>query len=441
MSSTDPITHRRILQIAVPIMLANVAVPLIGVVDTAVVGQIPKAEPIAAVGIGSVVLSALYWVFGFLRMGTAGMTAQAVGAGDRAEVVALLTRSLMIGAVGGTALIAVLQPLLGLAFMASPVTPDVEGMARSYMQIRIWSAPAAVAMFGIIGWMIARERARSVLALQLWVTAVNVALDVLFVSVLGWDVKGVAAASFIAEWTGLALGLWLCRNALREAAARDWPRIFDTQRLRRMAVVNTDILLRSLMLEAIFLSFLFYYSAGLGVVMLAANQVLMQFLHIVAFALDGFAFAAEALVGQAFGAGAVARLRRAAWMSALWGLIVNFGFALGFWFGGGMIIDMITKDPEVQAGARAFLPWIALSPLLGLPSWMLDGIFIGATRTRDMRNMMVLSAAAFFLAVSLMLPVWGNHGLWAALMVSFVARGLTLGMRYPALERAANAHG
>lgn len=437
--TAETITHRRILQISVPIMLANVAVPLIGVVDTAVVGQIPQAGPIAAVGIGSIVLSALYWVFGFLRMGTAGMTAQAVGAKDRAEVVALLTRSLMIGGAGGLALIVLLQPILGAAFSVSPVSSDVERMARDYMQIRIWSAPAAVAMFGIIGWMIARERTRAVLMLQLWITAVNVVLDVLFVTVLGWDVQGVAIASVFAEWSGLALGLWLCRNALREQAARDWPRIFDTKRLRRMAVVNTDILLRSLMLEAIFLSFLFYYSAGLGDVALAANQVLMQFLHIVAYALDGFAFAAEALVGQAFGAGAVARLRRAAWMSSLWGLIVNFGFSLTFWFAGGAIIDLITKDPEVQNSARTYLPWIALSPLLGLPSWMLDGIFIGATRTHDMRNMMVISVGAYFAAVWVLMPYWGNHGLWAALMVSFVARGITLGLRYPALERAARA--
>ncbi|MGH1414116.1 MAG: MATE family efflux transporter [Pelagimonas sp.] len=439
MSSSDTITHARILKIAIPIMLANVAVPLIGVVDTAVVGQIPRAEPIAAVGIGAIVLSAIYWVFGFLRMGTAGLTAQAEGAGDRGEVVALLVRSLMIGGLGGLAMILLLQPILALAFGVSPVEQEVEDLSRRYMQIRIWSAPAAVAMYGILGWLIARERARSVLVLQLCVTFINVGLDLLFVTGLGWGVEGVAVSSFVAEWSGLALGLWLCRNALKHPSARDWPRIFDTSAMRRMALVNTDILLRSLLLEAVFLSFTFYYSAGLGTVMLAANQVLMQFIQVMAFALDGFAFAAEALVGQAFGAKAAGRLRRAAVMSSLWAFICNFGFALGFWFGGGLIIDMITKDPEVQSNARLFLVWIAMTPILGLPSWMLDGIFIGATRTRDMRNMMVISAAAYFIAVSLMLPAWGNHGLWAALMVSFVVRALTLGARYPSLERATEA--
>ncbi len=437
MTQSEPITHARVLQIAVPIMLANIAVPLIGAVDTAVVGQIPQAEPIAAVGVGSIVLSALYWVFGFLRMGTGGLTAQAAGQGDRAEVAALLMRSLLIGLSGGVLLLLFLQPLLQIAFAYSPTSPEVEVMSRAYMQIRIWSAPAAIAMFGISGWLIAQERTRAVLALQLWMTAANVVLDVWFVLGLGWGVDGVAFASFLAEWSGLLLGLWLCRGALIRRGAWQWGRVFDRVRLKRMAVVNMDILIRSLLLEAVFLSFLFYYSPAFGVVALAANQVLMQFIHLMAYALDGFAFAAEALVGQALGAGRRDRLRQGAVISSLWGFIFNFGFALAFVFFGGMIIDLITKDPEVQQAARRYLPWIAISPLLALPSFMLDGIFIGATRTRDMRNMMLISALAYFAAVWLLLPIWSNHGLWAALMVSFVARGLTLGLRYPALERSA----
>ncbi|MBO9467416.1 MATE family efflux transporter [Tropicibacter sp. R15_0] len=435
----DSITHGRILKIAIPIMLANIAIPLIGVVDTAVVGQIPHAEPIAAVGIGSVVLSAIYWVFGFLRMGTAGLTAQAEGAKDRGEVVALLTRSLMIGGAGGLAIIALLQPLLALAFSFSPVDAEVEELARSYMQIRIWSAPSAIAMFGILGWLIARERSRSVLVLQLCVTSVNVILDLVFVTGFGWGVQGVAVASFIAEWSGLALGLWLCRNALRHPSARDWPRIFNATALRRMAVVNTDILIRSLMLEAIFLSFVFYYSAGLGTDTLAANQVLMQFIHFIAYALDGFAFAAEALVGQAVGAKSLSDLRKSVWLSSAWGLATSFAYVLVFWSAGAAIIVLITKDPSVQQIASTYLPWIILVPIISYPSFMLDGIFIGATRTRDMRNMMMISAAVFFAAVFILMPQWGNHGLWAALMISFVARAVTLGFRYPSLERAATA--
>ncbi len=433
---TDTITHRRVLKIAVPILLANITVPILGAVDTGVVGQIPEATPIAAVGVGAVVISAVYWIFGFLRMGTAGLTAQARGEGNTAEVAALLTRSLMIGLAGGLALI-VLQALIWRgAFAVSPAGPEVEDLARSYMQIRIWSAPAAIAIFGINGWLIAQERTRDVLILQVWMNGVNVALDLWFVLGLGWGVGGVAFATFLAEWSGLAMGLYLCRAAFRVPDWRDRARVFDRVQLKRMAVVNTDILIRSLFLQAIFVSFLLL-GGRFGAVTLAANQVLLQFLNVMAYALDGFAFAAEALVGQALGARAVGQLRRAAVLTSLWGLICNLLFSLGFALAGATIIDIMAKDPEVQDAARSYLPWMVAAPLVGLPCYMLDGIFIGATRTGDMRNMMALSAAIYVAAVYPLMGLIGNHGLWLALLVSFVARGVTLGLRYPALERAA----
>ncbi|BBU55018.1 hypothetical protein KU6B_12830 [Mameliella alba] len=232
------------------------------------------------------------------------------------------------------------------------------------------------------------------------------------------------------------LGLWLCRSTFANPAWCDWPRVFDRDRLRHMAAVNTDILIRSLLFEAIMLSFIFYYSAGFGVVTLAASQVLLHFIEIMAYALDGFAFAAEALVGQAFGARALGRLRRAVRLTSLWGFLSNLVFALGFALLGGTIIDAMTKDPEVQQMARNFLPWIVAAPVLGLPAWMLDGIFIGATRTRDMRNMMAVSVVVYFIAVSVLIPLWGAHGLWASLMIAYVTRAVTLALRYPALERA-----
>ncbi|MFW2588160.1 MATE family efflux transporter [Sagittula sp. SSi028] len=433
---SNEITHRRVLNIAVPILLANVTVPILGAVDTGVVGQIPAPEPIAAVGVGAVVLSAVYWIFGFLRMGTAGLAAQASGQGDTAEVAALLTRSLLIGVAGGLLLIVLQSAVFAGAFAISPAGPQVEGLARNYMQIRIWSAPAAIAIYGINGWLIAQERTRHVLILQLWMNGVNVALDLLFVLALGWGVSGVAFATFLAEWSGLALGLYLCRAAFAHGAWKDRARVFDRLRLKRMAVVNTDIMLRSLMLQAIFVSFLLW-GGRFGAVTLAANQVLLQFLHIVAYALDGFAFAAEALVGQALGARAVSRLRQAGLRTSLWGLGSTVVFMLVFALFGGAIIDLMTKAPEVQATARDYLPWVVVAPLFGLACFMLDGIFIGATRTGDMRNMMALSAGLYFAAVFALTPVMGNHGLWAALMVSFVARGVTLGLRYPALERDA----
>lgn len=431
-----PITNARVLKIALPILLANITVPLLGAVDTGVVGQIPSPEPIAAVGVGSVVLTAIYWIFGFLRMGTAGLTAQAAGEGNRPEVAALLTRALMIGFAGGFTLI-VLQALVYRgAFAVSPASAEVEALARDYMRIRIWSAPAAIAIYGINGWLIAQERTRDVFLLQLWMNGINVALDLWFVVSLGWGVSGVATATFIAEWSGLAMGLFLCRAAFRVPAWRDWDRVFDRLKLKRTAVVNTDILIRSLLLESVMVSFLLL-GGRFGDVTLAANQVLLQFLHIMIYALDGFAFAAEALVGQAVGARAVDRIRRAALMTSLWGLICNVIFALGFALLGGFIIDIMAVDPAVREVARTYLPWMVAAPLVGLASWMLDGIFIGATRTGDMRNMMVISAACYFASVFLLIGPLENHGLWLSLLVALTARGVTLGLRYPALERAA----
>ena len=435
-ASDGPLTHRRVLKIALPIMIANATVPILGAVDTGVVGQMGEAAPIGAVGIGAIILSALYWLFGFLRMGTVGLTSQAHGAGDGAEVAALLSRSLMIGLAAGLALVVLQVPLFAGAFRVSPASPEVEGLARDYMAIRIWSAPAAIALYGITGWLIAQERARAVLVLQLWMNGVNVALDLWFVLGLDWGVEGVAIATLIAEWSAFGLGLWLCRAAFASPAWRDWVRIFDRVILRRMMAVNRDILLRSVLLQAMFVSFLFF-GADFGDVTLAANQVVVQFLHITAHALDGFAFAAEAFVGQAMGARARARLRRGAILTSGWGVVCVLVLSLGFAVLGGGLIDVMSTSEAVRAEARVYLPYVVIAPLIGIAAWMLDGIFIGATRAADMRNMMAVSFAVYCVAVAVLVPLWDNHGLWLALLVSFVARGVTLGLRYPALERQA----
>lgn len=420
-----------------PIVLSNATVPILGAVDTGVVGQLGLAAPIGAVGIGAIVLTAIYWLFGFLRMGTTGLTSQAHGAGQHGEVAAMLARALMIGFAAGLGAILLQVPLFWGAFQLAPASAEVEDLARDYMQIRIFSAPAAIAIYGVTGWLIALERTRAVLVIQLWMNGLNIVLDLWFVLGLGWGVSGVATATFLAEWSGLALALWMCRDAFQQPAWRDWGRIFDPERLKLLWSVNSDILLRSLLLEAIFVSFLFL-GAGFGDVTLAANQVLVQFLHITAYALDGFAFAAEALVGQAMGAGDRARLRRSAVLTSLWGLGSVAVMAVVFALAGGRVIDLMTTAPEVQGEARNYLIYMVFAPLLGVAAWMLDGIFIGATRSRDMRNMMALSFVVYVVAVLLLMPEFGNHGLWIALLISFVARGVTLGLRYPALEASAD---
>lgn len=432
-----PITHRRVLTIAVPIVISNATVPILGAVDTGVIGQMGEAAPIGAVGIGAIILTGLYWLFGFLRMGTAGLASQAIGARDSREVSALFFRATGLGFIAGVCFILLQLPLMAAAFWISPASDEVEGLARTYIAIRIYSAPAAIALYGLTGWLVAQERTGAILAIQLVMNLTNIALDILFVLGFGWGIGGVAFATFIAEWGGLALGLYLCRGAFSHRAWAMWDQIFDRARLINMTLVNVDILIRSALLQVAFVSFLFLGS-DLGDVEVAANQVLLQFIYITSYAMDGFAFAAEALVGQAMGEKARARLHKSAKMTGLWAFGTCLFLAVAFHFGGPSLIALMAKDAQVQAAGNSYLIYMVWAPILGCAAWMLDGIFIGATRTKDMRNMMLISFIIYVTLVVVLPPILGNHGLWISLILFFVVRGITLGLRYPALLRAAD---
>lgn len=431
------ITHRRVLNVAIPIMISNATYPILGAVDTGVVGQLGDAVPIGAVGIGAIILSALYWIFGFLRMGTSGLVAQARGAGDVAETKAIFIRGMIIGITAGVVIFALQIPMFWAAFKIAPASTEVEVLAQSYMEIRIWGAPASISLYAITGWLIAMERTRAVLMLQLWINGVNVALDLWFVLELDMGVEGVAIATLIAEWTGVALGLWLCRGNFKGGEWRNWAQIFDRVKIRRMASVSGDIMMRSMLLQASFMTFLFI-GAKMGNVTLAANQILLQFVSITAYALDGFAFAAEALVGAALGAKNRIALRRAAILSSQWGLAGGVFLMAVFLIFGPAIIDIMTTAPDVRTEAKTYLWWMVIFPVIGLPGWMFDGIFIGATRTRDMRVAMLQSTAIYVVVLLVLLPTMGNHGLWASLMVFSIVRALTLWRYYPALEAGAD---
>lgn len=435
MIAQGPLTHRRVLAIAIPIMISNVTVPILGVVDTGVVGQLGEAPPIGAVGIGAISLTAIYWIFGFLRMGTVGLTSQALGSEDLDEVAALLTRVLAIGFGAGLMLILLQSVLFWLAFQVSPASAEVEALARGYMAIRIWSAPAMIALYGVMGWLIAQERTAGVMVVQLTMNGINILLDLLFVLEFEWGVTGVAWATFIAEWSGLGIGMWLCRDNFRGVAWRNWMRVLDRARLLNMAAVNGDILIRSVLLQAIFVSFMFF-GARFGDATLAANQVLLQFLFVTSYAMDGIVFAAESLIGQAFGAKSRARLRRAVVLTSTWAAAICVVMSIGFFIFGHWAIDRMTTAPDVREAARIYMIYMVLSPIFGFAVWMLDGIFIGTTRTKDMRNMMIVSAVVYFAAVVPLMVVFENHGLWIGMLLGFAVRGATLGSRYPALERA-----
>jgi len=345
--SSSNLTHKRVLGVAIPIVLANATIPILGAVDTGVVGQMGLAAPIGAVGIGAIIISAIYWMFGFLRMGTTGLTAQAIGSNNQSETSALLVRGIIIGLVAGLVLILIQIPLFSGALGLSPASQEVEGLANEYLKIRVFSAPAAIAIFGITGWLIAKERTKAVLFLMLLVNSVNITLDFIFVLKLGWGVEGVAFATFIAEWLGLFYGLWLAREGFNNGYWKNWVQIFDRVRLVQMAKVNSDILIRSVLLEIGFVSFLFLGSS-FDDATLAANQVLVQFLNITAYAMDGFAFAAEALVGQALGAKNRALFRRSAVMTSQWGVGLVVVMAIAFYVFGNTIINVMTTAEDVQ---------------------------------------------------------------------------------------------
>ena len=431
--SSTKLTHKRVLGVAIPIVLANATIPILGAVDTGVVGQMGLAAPIGAVGIGAIIISAIYWLFGFLRMGTTGLTAQAIGSNDHSETSALLVRGILIGLGAGLVLIMTQIPLFSAALGIAPASFEVESLAQEYLKIRVYSAPAAIAIFGITGWLIANERTRAVLVLMLLINSINIVLDFVFVLRLGWGVEGVAYATLIAEWSGLFFGLWLARKGFKNGYWKNWSQIFDRARLTKMAKVNSDILIRSVLLEIAFVSFLFLGSS-FDDATLAANQVLIQFLNITAYAMDGFAFAAEALVGKALGAKNRLIFRRSAVMTSQWGFGSVVVMALAFYVFGNTIINVMNTAEDVRAVSYEYLPWMVLAPLVGAAAWMLDGIFIGATRTADMRNMMFISFCVYLIALALLLPKYGNHGLWASLIIFSIARGVTLGYKYPKLE-------
>ena len=427
------ITSRRILRIALPILFSNATIPILGAVDTGVIGQLGDPAAIGAVGIGAIIISAIYWVFGFLRMGTVGLTSQAYGAKDFMEVDALLGRCLIVGFSAGLIIILIQSVAFQLALNISPASKEVELFASKYIEIRIFSAPAAIALFGITGWLIALERTKSILLVQLFMNGLNVILDILLVNHFELGIQGVAYASLVAEWCGFILGLYLCRDRLMAKGFLNFLQIFDKKRLTNMVNVNIDILIRSLLLQMAIISFLFIGS-DFGDLALASNQILLQFIHIVSYALDGFAHAAETLVGQSVGARDRKSFRQAAILTTIWAGLICIIFVMFFLIFGGHLVDLMTVSPEVRLEARKYLPYLSILPLIGLFSYMLDGIFIGATRTRDMRNMMFISFLGYVLVLFLLIPNFENHGLWFGLMALYILRAVTLSLKYPALE-------
>jgi MATE family multidrug resistance protein len=429
-------SFRQCWRLAWPLILSNLSVPLLGMVDTAVVGHLPQAHHLAAVALGATVLSVLYFLFGFLRMGTTGLTAQALGAGDQVEVRATLVRGLLVAMVLGLLLLVSVPLTIGAARTLLAPTPAAEPGFAAYIAVRLCSAPAALGTFVLLGWFLGLQDARRPLALMVLTNILNAGLAILLVFGLEMEAAGVALATAVAEWAGLGLGLALVRRHWRGLGGMpERQAILVGTRFRRLLLVNRDLFLRSLLLEAVFLA-MAGLGSRLGEVTLAANAVLMTLFTVSAYGLDGFAHATEALVGRAVGERSVPGLRAAVKAgfasAALLAVVMSLGFALL----GPLLVDLLTGLPEVRATAREFLPYAALVPMVAVWAFLYDGLFFGATRTTELRNGMLAAVLGFGLSASILLPALGNHGLWLAFLIFLGARGLILALIYWRAEGA-----
>jgi MATE family multidrug resistance protein len=416
-------------------MLSNLTVPLLGLVDTAVVGHLPESHHMGAVAVGAMIFGIVYWGFGFLRMGTTGLTAQAFGAGQGDELRAVLGRALFL-ALGFALLLLLLQKPIGwLAFNLIHASEAVEQEGQIYFFIRILSAPATLVNYVLLGWFLGMQNARSPLLILTFVNAINMLLDVIFVTGAGMGAGGVAWASVIAEYAGLVLGVMLMRRQLRGHAGT-WRRelLFNKSQFLRLLSLNTDIFIRTLCLM-LTLAFFTAQGARLGELVLAANAVLFQLHTFIAYCLDGFAHAAEALVGRSVGSRNRQAFSEFVTGTTVSALVVSVVFALLILLSGKGLVGLITDIDAVREVAVRFLPWLVALPLVSVWGFVFDGIYIGAIRAREMRNAMLFSTLLVFMPAWFLLQGFGNHGLWLAFILFMVARGVSMALIFQRLQR------
>ncbi|HEY0300956.1 MAG TPA: MATE family efflux transporter, partial [Rhizomicrobium sp.] len=379
------------------------------------------------------VFDCIFWLFGFLRMGTIALTAQAYGADDTRERLAVLARALMTAAAIGLALIALQVPLASLIFGGMGGSDTVRAAAEHYFFIRLWSAPFALGNYVMLGWLVGLARPLLALSIQIAVNVINMALTVLLVLRLDWDIAGAASASVIAEAAGLAIGLAMAWHVLGGRFDLRQAKLFDRDRLMRLLAINRDIMIRTAAMIAVYL-FFSAQGARAGDVTLAANAVLHNFTLVGAFFLDGLANAAEQLCGRAYGARDRGAFGRAVKLIVLWGFAFGAAASALFFLFGAAFIDLMTANTDVRRMASQYMWLAALAPVCGVMAFVFDGIYIGATWVRDMRNLMVVALAVYLAVWGLTLPL-GNAGLWIAMLSFFIARGVLQAVRYPALAR------
>lgn len=425
MKSTD----REILHIALPSIVSNITVPLLGLVDVAITGHLGSAAYIGAIALGGMLFNVVYWIFGFLRMGTSGLTAQALGAGKREETMSWLLRSQTIGMGIAVALLLLQVPIRELALLVMQPTEEVRAFTVTYFNICIWGAPATLGLFGLNGWFIGMQNSRVPMAIAITQNVVNILASLCFVFGLGMKVEGVALGTLIAQWCGFLMGAFLCLRYVDISLCRvfkgwkvSWKSLFDRQSMLRFFEVNRDIFFRTICIVSVML---FFTSAGSwqGEVILAVNTLLMQLYLLVSYVMDGFANAGEALSGKYYGAGDRSSLRLTVRRLFVWATLMATGFTVVYVLGGKPFLGLLTDEPSVVEASADYVWWAYLIPFVSMGAFMWDGIFIGLTASRQMLQSMFAAAVTFFVLYYLLHPSLANHGLWAAFLAFLLVRG------------------
>lgn len=418
------ITDRNILQIALPSIVSNITVPLLGLADVAIVGHIGGAQHIGAIAVGSMIFNVIYWIFGFLRMGTSGMTAQAYGAADRDETARLLLRSLAVALSVAVVILVLQRPLLRMALLVISPTPDIVPMVRTYFSICVYGAPAMLGLYGMTGWYIGMQNTRIPMLVSILQNVVNIAASLVLVFGAGMQVEGIALGTLIAQYAGFGMAVALFFRRYRSVWQRSLPAgLFVRRAMMLFFSVNRDIFLRTLYLVAVNLYFL-SAGAAMGAETLAVNTLLMQFFTLFSYVMDGFAYAGEALCGRHTGACDERQLHLTVRHLFVWGAILTVVYTLLYAVGGDIFLSLLTDDGSVTAAAQPFFAWVLAIPVAGVAAFIWDGVFIGMTATRSMLLATAVAAAAFFLVYTTLAARWGNHALWLALLIYLFVRGL-----------------
>ncbi len=443
MTLPDNITYRYLLEKAWPIVLANAAVPLLGLVDTAVIGNVGSVEDLGAIAFGALIFSFVYWSFGFLRMGTTGFVAQAAGAGDEVEIRAILGRVWLLAVMLGLLLIVLQWPIGQLALLLLDGSASVEATTAEYFYLRIWGAPATLTGFVLMGVLVGLGDSKQLLYVQLFLNGLNIVLDVTFAGYLNLGARGIALGTVIAEWSTVVFASWLIIRGLQRRNVSGepfwpWSRILDRQAMLRAAAANSDIMIRTLLMIFSF-AFFINQSAQFGDVALAATHLLLQLISFSAFFLDGYAFVIESLVGTAKGKRDRIAFDVAVRRSTILALVTAIALALVIVLLGETLIRMLTDIPQVRQAAGSMRYMAAAYVLMSFAAFQLDGIFIGVSSTRQMRHAAFIAIACFLLLWSVLVGPFGFTGLWLAMIFYVVARAGALLLFYPQLRNSIGA--